>query len=197
MSKRESSMRRHVRTNVVARIIYRIVCLALIIGGIGGLFMTTSAADYYHYYGKRTEKAVAEVTDIHNHNDPEYDDVQYCDIDYKFKVNNKEYTSKTSWELLPTQANCTLSKDSQITIRYQKGNPTNNAYGDNSQDKTLALMMVIALAIVGIVPLGIGFVGLIAIHKALKEEDDEADRLEAAAAKRRATLAAKKGQRGE
>ncbi len=195
MNTRESRFHRHVRTSLAARIVYRVICLALIFFGVWGLFMASAASDHYRDYKGRNAKTVGEVTAITSEKDARYNDVEYCYVDYKFSVRNKEYTSKTAWRLLPTQMNCQLSKDATITIRYQKDNPANNSYNDNSQDREVAMLLAIGYALIGLVPLGIGFIGLVAIHKAVKSElqgEEEDEEAEIRAAKRRATVTAKK-----
>lgn len=194
MKQRESGFHRHVRTSLAARIVYRIICLVLIALGVWSLSMAMTSSDHYHSYASRDNKAVATVTKLESVKDDKYDDVMYCFVEYKFKVDDKEYSSKTAWRSLPSQLNCQLSKDATITIRYEKGNPANNAYNDNSQDREVAKLMTIAYLLVGIVSLGIGFIGLIAIRKAVRSElqGEEADKeAEIRAIKRRASVAAK------
>ncbi|MDO4271652.1 MAG: DUF3592 domain-containing protein [Candidatus Saccharibacteria bacterium] len=174
MSKR-AAIKRHVRTSIVARIIYRIACLALIVLGILGLFFTYSMADKTVAYMRRDKKTNATVVNNPMDNrkeDPAYDDYDMCDVKYEFEVNGKSYNNDNTWENLPNAANCHLTNGQSINIYYQNDNPNNNAYGDNSFSKELNLFATIVLAVLSILPLGFGFVGLVAIHKALIAEDE-------------------------
>ena len=59
---KKSAIRRHVQTNIVARIIYRLICIALIVAGIFGLFMSFSASEQSYRYTLRDETTTATVT---------------------------------------------------------------------------------------------------------------------------------------
>lgn len=170
MSKK-STIKQHVQTSIVARIIYRIICIALICIGLIGLFFTYSTFDKYTAYTKRTQTTTATVTNVSRQTDQDYD-YQMCGVSYKFKINDHEYTSDSSWETLPLGRNCQLSNNDKITVRYESTRPQNNAYGDNSLAREVNLYASIALVILSVAPLGVGFVGLVAIHKALKAENE-------------------------
>lgn len=174
MAKKESTMRQHVRTSLVARIIYRIICIALLAIGVVGMIFTFSTGDKYHAYTKRSDKATAIVTKITRDVDSEYE-YSTCAIEYEFEINGKKYTSQTSWESLPTNQKCNLHVGDTIKIRYQEAQPENNAYGDNRLSKDLNLTATIIIAIGSILPLGFGFIGLLAIHKAMQQEDNIED----------------------
>lgn len=182
MSKK-STIRRHVQTSVVARIIYRLICLALIVAGAFGLFMAFSAGDVYTAYTHRDSTATATVTKQTKSTDKYgYDD---CTIEYKFAIDDKEYSSQTSWNILPNNYSCETKVDDQISIRYEAAHPTNNSYGDNEKTEALWLTSTIVMVILSVIPLGVGFVGLVAIHKALRAED-ALEEAEAALARKRA-----------
>lgn len=170
MSK-NSTIRRHVKTSIVARTIYRLVCFTLMVAGILGIYFTYTVIDRYFAYTVRNETTTATVTSIAEQMDEAYN-YNTCKIEYYFDVDDKEYTSSTSPEQLPTAVNCYLGEGEVINIRYETNNPANNAFGDNTFSKELILAASIALAILSILALGCGYIGLIAIHKAMKAEDD-------------------------
>lgn len=167
-------MKQHVRTSLVARIIYRIFCIALLCAGLVGMVFTFNAGDKYHAYTRRINTTTAIITKWTRDIDSEYD-YSTCAIEYEFKLNGKKYTSKTSWETLPTNSKCQLHVGDRIKIRYEEANPANNAYGDNRLSKDLNLAATVIIAVGSILPLGVGFIGLLAIHKAMKQEDDVED----------------------
>lgn len=178
MSKK-SVIRRHVQTNIVARIIYRLICVVLIIAGAFGLFMSFSASEQSYRYTLRNETATATVTK----KTKETDEYGYdtCLVAYSFTVDDTEYSSEG---VLPNNYSCKVDEGDPITIRYQSDQPLNNAYGDNKQAESVWTIIAVALAILGIIPLGVGFVGLIAIHKAMKAEDEIEEAAEIRARKR-------------
>lgn len=178
MSKK-SAIRRHVQTNIVARIIYRLICVVLIIAGVFGLFMSFSASEQSYRYTLRNETATATVTK----KTKETDEYGYdtCLVTYSFTVDDAEYSSEG---VLPNNYSCKVDEGDPITIRYQSDQPLNNAYGDNKQAESVWTIIAIALVILGIIPLGVGFVGLIAIHKAMKAEDEIEEAAEIRARKR-------------
>lgn len=167
-------MRQHVRTSLVARIIYRIICIALLLAGVIGMIFTFSAGDKYHAYTKRSSTTIATITKITRDVDSEYE-YSTCAIEYEFTLGGKKYTSKTSWETLPTNSNCQLHVGDRVKVRYENNEPANNAYGDNRLSKELNLIATVVIAIGSILPLGFGFIGLVAIHKAMKQEDSVED----------------------
>lgn len=178
MSKR-SAIRNHVRTNLGARIVYRIICIALIALGIFGLCAAFVAGEYAIQYSLRDSETTATVTDKTSSTD-KYG-YETCDIKYTFTVNDKQFTTES---VLSSNYNCQVDPDQQITIRYQANNPGNNAYGDNEDDENMRTVIATSLTLASMIPLGIGFVGLVAIHKAMQAED-EAEELAEAKARRR------------
>ena len=58
-------------------------------------------------------------------------------------------------------------------------------YTDNEQDKDLWFIGASVVTFISILPLGFGFIGLLAIHKAIKAED-EVEEAKAERARRRA-----------
>ena len=166
MSKK-SAIRRHVQTSIVARIIYRLICIILIVAGCFGLFMSFSASEQAYRYPRRDKITTAIVTKKTKEADKYgYDN---CLVSYKFTVDGQDYATEG---VLPNNYSCNAEVDKEITIRYQADNPANNAYGDNEQAVAMWTIIAVVLAILGIIPLGVGFVGLVAIHKALREEHD-------------------------
>lgn len=181
MSKK-SAIKRHVQTSIVARVVYRIICLVLIVAGLFGLNLAYDTGSVHNAYNRRNDKATATVTkwtketDKYGHED--------CAIEYKFKVNGEEYTSNVVTNAIPTNYNCDLHQGDEITVRYEAARPTNNSYGDSERIQSLWLTSTVVLTILSIIPLGVGFVGLVAIHKALKAED-ALEEAEAAVARKR------------
>lgn len=176
---KKSAIRRHVQTNIVARIIYRLICIVLIAAGIFGLFMSFGASEQSYRYTLRDTTAEATVTK----KTKETDEYGYdtCLVTYSFEVDGTKYSSEG---VLPNNYSCSVSEGKPITIRYQASQPLNNSFGDNKQAESIWTILAVSLAILGIIPLGVGFVGLIAIHKAMKAEDEVEEAAEARARKR-------------
>lgn len=167
MSKK-SAIRRHVQTNIFARIIYRLICIVLIAVGVFGLFMSFGASERSYLYSQRDRTTTATVTKQTSETD-EYG-YEMCSITYNFELDGNTYSYES---VQPDNYNCQVQPNDRIEIRYQANHPANNAYGDNKQDEAMWTIVAVALTILGIIPLGIGFVGLVAIHKALQTEETE------------------------
>ena len=187
MSKK-SAIRHHVRTNPVVRVVYRIICIILVIFGIFGLAVAFRASEYAIRYPLRDSEATAKVTGQTKTTD-KYN-YESCLINYEFTVDGKKYSSEG---VQPNNYSCHVEPGDEITIRYQASNPSNNTYGDSEDDESLRAVVATSLTFASIIPLGIGFVGLIAIHKAMKEEDEVVEEEEEAAeAKARRAAAARR-----
>lgn len=172
MSKK-STIKQHVQTSVAARVVYRIICSILMVAGLTGLVITyILGGDRYTAYTKRDQTAEAVVTKVNRTNDDDYDGYIACDLEYEFVINGHRYTNVHGWERTPLRANCPIGAGETITIRYQKNYPDNNSYGDNSLARSILLGYTIGMGLLSIIPLGVGFVGLVAIHKAMHPVDD-------------------------
>lgn len=179
MSKK-AAIKRHVQSNIVARVIYRIICVGLIGVGLFGLFIAFIASEQVYRYDRRDEEAIAKVTSQVKETD-EYG-FETCRLKYKFTIDGQEYSSQG---VIENNYNCQVAQGDEITIRYQEDSPSNNAYGDNEQDKDLWFIGASVVTFISILPLGFGFIGLLAIHKAIKAED-EVEETKAERARRRA-----------
>ncbi len=189
MSKK-SAIRHHVRTNPVARVVYRIICIILVIFGIFGLAVAFRASEYAIRYPLRDSEATAKVTGQTKTTD-KYN-YESCLINYEFTVDGKKYSSEG---VQPNNYSCHVEPGDKITIRYQASNPSNNTYGDSEDDESLRAVVATSLTFASIIPLGIGFVGLVAIHKAMKEEGELVEEEEAAQAKARRAAARRQRSR--
>ena len=169
MKNRTQRFNKYVRTNIVARLVYRFVCLALIAVGMAGVILMMSYIDRYNSYTKRTSSGNAKVVSVDRHSDSHYE-YDLCNVSYEFKVGDKKYSSYRSLEKWPKHDKCYFNSGDTIRINYEKDDPANNAYGDNSLDKDIVLSLAVAFTLIGLVPLGCGFIGLVAIHKAVREE---------------------------
>lgn len=167
MSKR-ASISHHVRTSIVARVIFRLICLILIAVGLFGLFLTFLASETALQYNRRTDLGIAKVVEKNK----EVDDFNYpaCTLKYDFVIDENTYTSEST---IPRNYNCNVNVGEDIEIRYQADYPENNSYGDSEFGYTILNVATIAITVISIFPLGIGFIGLIAIHKALKTENKQ------------------------
>lgn len=199
MSER-SVIKEHVQTSLAARVVYRIICVVLIISGLFSLTIAYGLFDKYIAYTRRDRTTNGVVLSIDREEPDEYGYI-YCGVIYKFKVNGHEYSSATSLERIPLGRNCDLGEGDQIVIRYEDGHPANNAYGDNTLARDINRYFTITLTLLSILPLGTGFVGLVAIHKALRTEN-ELEKAEIAASRQRAhrrsrAKAAKKAESAE
>ena len=189
MSKK-SAIRHHVRTNPVARVFYRIICIILVIFGIFGLAVAFRASEYAIRYPLRDSEATAKVTGQTKTTD-KYN-YESCLINYEFTVDSKKYSSEG---VQPNNYSCHVEPGDEITIRYQASNPSNNTYGDSEDDESLRAVVATSLTFASIIPLGIGFVGLVAIHKAMKEEGELVEEEEATEAKARRAAARRQRSR--
>ena len=179
---RKSAIKKHVQTSLVARIIYRAICILLIAVSIVGIYFTATISEEYGSLRRRDKTITATITNRSKTTDQYgYDN---CAIGYKFTLDGRDYASTTGFMTQRSNYNCHVSDGQKVTVRYQHGNPTNNAYGDNEQDAQILLLLAVGLAALSVIPLGIGFVGLVAIHKAMQAED-EVEEAELAVAKRR------------
>lgn len=199
---RKKKLQQHVRTSIVARTIYRIICVTLVVVGVFGLYQALTIADNYVAYTKRTAATKATIRGVRRTTD-RYGN-ESCRVKYDFKLGDKEYSSKTGWQPAINYAGCYIktadetagqsqpgkyrevSQVKQATIRYDKLNPANNSYGDNQKDEEWLLFIAVTTAIISALPLGIGFVGLVAIHRALEIEEDALEEDQRAARKSKA-----------
>ena len=92
---RKKKLQQHVRTSIVARTIYRIICVTLVVVGVFGLYQALTIADNYVAYTKRTTTAKATIRGVRRTTD-RYGN-ESCRVKYDFKLGDKEYSSKTGW----------------------------------------------------------------------------------------------------
>lgn len=168
--KHHSAFHRHIRTNIVARIIYRLICLAMLAFGILGSYVAIEQLTQIGRYLSRDSVATAKVKNTREVHDSQYSEIKLCKISYEFTIDGKRYDNKLTANQIINTGNCTLSVGDQIKIRYEKARPTNTAYGDNTLERNREVELTIASVFISALLLGIGFIGLVAIHKALRDE---------------------------
>lgn len=168
--KHRSALHKHIQTNIVARIIYRIVCLILLTIGVAGSYVSIEQLQFTKKYLQRNSTAVATVRTVSQTADPLYPESDICRISYIFKVDNQKYISSSTNSLVASMKNCHLRPGDEIKVRYAEDDPTNNAYGDTTLERNQSLALGILATATSAIALGIGFIGLVAIHKAMASE---------------------------
>ena len=103
------------------------------------------------------------------------DDAQKCRIGYTVEIDGKTYTDVLGYRGDPTVDKCDLTVGQTIDISYDPSHPANNSYlvDDESSDHGTfneAVASATGIALVGLVPLIIGMMGL---HLARRYRDDQ------------------------
>ena len=148
---------------------YRPLCRIFILIGIATLLLAVVVVWQYRSSTQRTAQAVGTVTEIDKVNgigrDESGDNAQKCRIGYKVTIDGNEYTDVLGYRGDPTTDKCQLSVGQVIDINYDPSHPSNNAYtvdDETSDHGTLdqTISSAAGIAVVGLIPLAIGIVGL-------------------------------------
>lgn len=165
---KRTRIKQHIQTNAVARAIYLLICIILMVVGLIGLYVAFRATERLSAYDKRNSLVDALVVGKSELIDTNYN-YKTCQLNYRFTLEGKQYSQETSLENDANNYNCQQNTNSTIPVRYQKSNPHNNSYGDNAQAREELFVMSTTIAILGALSLGLGFIGLVAIRKSVKE----------------------------
>lgn len=172
-----NTIKKKLNSNLPARIIFRIVCGALIIAGLLLSYMGLRVVQRYQAYTARNSEATATIQRIEKATGNYAH--KTCKISYDFKLADRgaglqeNYSSETSPERIATGASCYLYNGQRITISYDKNNPENNAFNDNAFSQTAILAVATSLLGNGMLALGMGWVGLKALKRSLREARDK------------------------
>lgn len=162
---------------------YRPLCRIFILIGIATLLLAVVVIWQYRSSTQRTAKTTGVITEIDKVNgigrDEPGDNAQKCRIGYKVTIDGNEYTDVLGYRGDPTTDKCQLFVGQVVEINYDPSHPSNNAYvvdDETSDHGTLdqTISSATGIAVVGLIPLAIGIVGL-RIARSRQEDtfDDE------------------------
>ncbi len=172
--KRNYNIKRHVQSNICARITYRLICTMLVVAGLFGAYYAFGVLEHYQGYLHRKSEATAYVTKLEVNGDPGYRNMHSCRAYYKFETpDHRNYEGVSMWLLPPDKADCGLKVGESVSVRYSAKHPTNNNVGDNTRDRNMLAYVSVSLMLLSAISLGIGAVGLMAIHRAVRQFDTE------------------------
>ena len=165
---------------------YRPLCKILILIGIATILLAIVVVWQYRASVKRTSTTIGQVTEVDKvngvGNDEHGDNAQKCRIGYRVSIDGVDYTDVLGHRGDPTVDKCNLSVGETIQIKYDPQHPANNAYlvdDETSDHQTVGetIGSAVTIAIVGLVPLIIGMLGLFVANRRNSDLDDDTSRL--------------------
>lgn len=186
--KRNYNIKRHVQSNICARITYRLICMMLVVAGVVGAYCAFGALEHFQNYSTRKSETTAYITKLEVKDDPSYRSMHSCRAYYKFEAaNRRNYEGVSMWLLPPDKADCGLKVNESVPVRYNAKHPDNNNVGDNTHDRNVLAYISLSLMLLSAISFGVGAIGLIAIHRAVKQFDAEETELPTDKSKKRTT----------
>ena len=158
------------RQRRIVSAMYQPLCKILILIGIATILLAVVIVWQYRSSTRRTATTTGTITEVDKVSgigrDMDGDDAQKCRIGYTVEIDGKTYTDVDK---------CDLTVGQTIDISYDPSHPANNSYlvDDESSDHGTfneAVASATGIALVGLVPLIIGMMGL---HLARRYRDDQ------------------------
>ncbi|GEM_PF-6645914 len=149
--------------------LYKPTCRVLILIGIATLLLACTSIWQHYSLTRRTMQTDGKVTRVSKVSgvgkNEKGQDNQKCQINYEITVDGRTYTDAMGYHGTPTIEKCQLSAGQIIKVEYDKHRPSNSSYHDDtvtSRHRTLSdvLQSAIGTAVVGIIPIIIGVLGL-------------------------------------
>lgn len=179
MTSNHSSGNRH-----LIGVLYKPFCKILILVGVATLMLSVTVIWQYQQMTKRKNGYTASVTDVIKINTAGADErgqaVQKCHIHYTFNWNRVQYTDVLGYRGNPTTEKCAMKAGQIIGINFDQNHPSNNAYklddAESSHDTfSKTASSAISIAVVGLIPLIVGILGLHSTKRAHEVGSDSAN----------------------
>lgn len=150
-------------------VMFQPICKILVLIGIATILLAVATLWQYRASTVRTETTVATIIEVNKvigaGKDSNGEDIQKCRIGYRFAIDGNEYTEALGYYGEPNSDKCQLSVNDTIEVKYEPSHPANNAYAADDTEEahgTLndALIDAGSIAVIGIIPIVLGLVGL-------------------------------------
>lgn len=167
------------RQRRIVSAMYQPLCKILILIGIATILLAIVIVWQYRSSTRRTTTTTGTITEVDKVSgigrDMDGGDAQKCRIGYTVEIDGKTYTDVLGYRGDPTVDKCDLTVGQTIDISYDPSHPANNSYlvDDELSDHGTfneAVASATGIALVGLVPLIIGMMGL---HLARRYRDDQ------------------------